>query len=563
MERADVTVDAVVVGSGAAGLTAALVAKKLRLDVLVVEKSPLYGGSTALSGGGLWVPNNHLMKAAGIYDSPELAETYLTAIIGDRVPLSRIRAFIAAAPEMVRFLADRCGIPFQIVPNSADYYDRPGAITNGRALEVRPFNGKLLGPHRRELRSQLELPGGVGMSIGEFLLLSKFRTTAAGKRQLLRFVGTAATHVVTRRERLGLGQALVGRLRYALLQAGVPLWLRAPLTNIVVEGGRVGEGSRVVGVEVERDGRRTVVAARRGVVLAAGGFARNQAMREQYLPKPTSAEWSSANPDDTGDAIRLGMELGAATDLMDDAWWGSAYVLPGQGAFFTVAERQLPGTLVVDATGRRFANEAMPYTDWGHAVYAHHAATGAGIPNYLILDQRARSRYMLGTAMPGRGLPKVFFESGVAVQADTIRGLAAQLGMDPAVLEATIERFNGFARGKRDQDFRRGETPFEHVYADPGTWPNPSLAPVDRPPFYAIKMVVGDLGTKGGLVTDERARVLDGEGRVIPGLYAAGNTSASVMGNVYAGAGATIGPAMTFGYLAALDMAGAPVPAGE
>lgn len=168
---------------------------------------------------------------------------------------------------------------------------------------------------------------------------------------------------------------------------------------------------------------------------------------------------------------------------------------------------------------------------------------------------------MLGTAMPGRGLPKAFFESGVAVQADTIRGLAVQLGMDPAVLEATIERFNGFARGKRDQDFRRGETPFEHVYADPGTWPNPSLAPVDRPPFYAIKMVVGDLGTKGGLVTDERARVLDGEGRVIPGLYAAGNNSASVMGNVYAGAGATIGPAMTFGYLGALDMAGAPTPA--
>jgi len=160
--------------------------------------------------------------------------------------------------------------------------------------------------------------------------------------------------------------------------------------------------------------------------------------------------------------------------------------------------------------------------------------------------------------MPGRSLPKPFFEHGVAVQAESIRGLAVQLGMDPAILEATIERFNGFARGMRDQDFRRGETPFEHVYADPANWPNPSLAPIDRPPFYAIKMVVGDLGTKGGLVTDERARVLDAEGRVIPGLYAAGNTSASVMGNVYAGAGATIGPAMTFGYLAALDMAGVP-----
>lgn len=549
MERPDLVVDSLVVGAGGAGMTAALTAKKHGLEVLLVEKAAVFGGSTAISGGGLWVPDNPLMKRAGIFDSPELAQGYMSKIVGGRVAPARIRAFIEKAPAMVRFLYARAGIPFMIVPNSADYFDEPGSITSGRALETRPFDGKLLGAHRAELRSQIALPGGVGLSIGEFLLLGKFRTTIAGKKELLRFAGTAASTIIARRERLGLGGALAARLRYALLRADVPLWLESPLTRLVVERGRV------VGAEIRREGRPFAIEARRGVVLAAGGFARNQAMRERYLPQPTSSDWSCASPDDTGDAIRAGIEVGAATDLMDDAWWGSVFALPGEGAFFTVGERQLPGTFVVDSAGRRFANETMPYTEWGHVVYAHHAATGTGVPNYLLMDQRARERYMFGTEMPGRGFPRRYLESGVVHAAPTVRELAGQLRMDPDLLEATVERFNGFARGKKDQDFRRGEQPFEHVYADPGTWPNPTLAPLEQPPFYAVTMYPGDLGTKGGLLTDEAARVLDAGGAVIPGLYAAGNTSASVMGTVYAGAGATIAPAMTFGYVAALDMA--------
>jgi 3-oxosteroid 1-dehydrogenase len=549
MEHPDLVVDTVVVGAGGAGMTAALTAKKQGLDALLVEKASVFGGSTAISGGGLWVPNNPLMKKAGIFDSADLAETYMTKIVGDRVPLPRIRAFIDKAPEMIRFLVREARIPFMIVANSADYFDEPGAITSGRAIETRPFNGKLLGDHRAELRSQMALPGGVGLSIGEFLLLGKFRTTVAGKKELARFVGTAASTIVARKERLGLGGALAARLRHALLQADVPVWLESPLTGLVVEGGRV------AGVEIRREGRPFAIEARRGVILAAGGFARNQEMREQYLPQPTNADWSCASPDDTGDAIRAGIDAGAATDLMDDAWWGSVFTVPGEGAFFTVGERQLPGTLVVDSAGRRFANETMPYTEWGHAVYAHQAATGQAVPNFLLLDQSTRERYMFGTEMPGKGFPARYFDCGAVHSATTIRELAPQVGMDPAVLEASVERFNGFARGKKDQDFRRGEKPFEHVYADPGTWPNPTLAPVERPPFYAVTMYPGDLGTKGGLLTDESARVLDGDGEVIPGLYAAGNSSASVMGTVYAGAGATIAPAMTFGYVAALDLA--------
>jgi 3-oxosteroid 1-dehydrogenase len=549
MDKVDLQTDVVVIGSGGAGMTAALAAKKNGLDVLVVEKTEFFGGSTALSGGGVWVPNNPLMQAEGIFDSPELAETYLKAIIGDRVPIARIQAYIKAAPEMIRFLMEKEGIKLMRTPNSADYFDEPGAITSGRQLESVPFNGKLLKEHRAELRAGVKMPLGLGLSIGEFLLLGKFKTTAAGRNQLFKFAFQAIGVILSGKERLGLGGALAARLRYALMQEGVPLWLNSPLKKLIKEEGRI------VGVEIEKDGQPFTIQARRGVLLSAGGFAKNQEMREQYLPHPTSTEWSAANVGDTGDAIRLGMDAGAAFDLMDDAWWGSVYVVPGQDPFFTVGERQLPGTLVVDQTGQRFVNEAIPYTAFGHAVYKADAKNGKSIPFYMILDQTCRDRYLFGTLFPGQAFPKNYFESGVVKQANSLRELATQLDIDPATLEATVQRFNGFARGKKDQDFRKGETPFEHVYADPGTWPNPTLGPVEKPPFFSVKMFPGDLGTKGGLLTDENARVLDKAGHVIPGLYAAGNNSASVMGNTYAGGGATIGPAMTFGYLAALDMA--------
>lgn len=550
MERVDFQTDVVIVGSGGGGMTAALAAKKKGLQVLIVEKTAFFGGSTALSGGGMWIPNNLFMQREGIYDSPELAETYLNAIIGKRVPQERIRAYVQYAPEMIRFLVEDEGIELMRTPNSADYFDEPGAITNGRQLEAVPFNGKLLKEHRKELRSGVEMPLGLGMSIGEFLLLGKFKTTSAGKKQLFKFAMQAAGVILSGKERLGLGSALTSRLRYALMQEDVPLWLNAPLKQLIQEKGRV------VGIEIEKDGKPFFIQARKGVLLAAGGFAKNQAMREEYLPQPTSADWSAANPGDTGEAIRIGMDAGAAVDLMDDAWWGSVFVVPGQDPFFTVGERQLPGTLIIDQTGRRFVNEAIPYTAFGHAVYRANDKNGKSIPFYMILDQTCRDHYLFSTLFPGQAFPKEYLDSGIVYQANSLEGLADQMHIDPFVLKATVERFNGFARGKKDQDFRKGETPFEHVYADPANWPNPTLAPVEKAPFFAVKMFPGDLGTKGGLVTDEHARVLDKHGKVIPGLYATGNNSASVMGNSYAGGGATIGPSMTFGYVAALQMAG-------
>jgi 3-oxosteroid 1-dehydrogenase len=309
-------------------------------------------------------------------------------------------------------------------------------------------------------------------------------------------------------------------------------------------------------VEIDRQGERTTVQARKGVVLAAGGFGQNQEMREQYLPQPTSAGWSTAYEGNTGDAIRLGLEIGADVDLMDDAWWGSVFVPPDGLPFFTVMERQSPGSIIVNQAGRRFVNEAIAYTDFVHAVYAEHRDGEPAIPFYFIMDQRCRSNYMFGSLMPGQGFPDEYYAAGLVKKADTVAELARQIGVDPGALEETVERFSGYARGGKDQEFRKGETPFEHVYADPARWPNPCLAPIDQPPFYAVTMVPGDLGTKGGLLTDEYARVLGEDGSVIGGLYATGNTAASVMGNAYAGAGGTIGPAMAFGYVAARHLAG-------
>src|SRR4030042_83195 len=247
----------------------------------------------------------------------------------------------------------------------------------------------------------------------------------------------------------------------------------------------------------------------------------------------------------------MALEIGAAVDLMDDAWWMPVYIGDNRLSSPVVFERQLSGSLIVDQTGTRFANEAIPYSDFGHEVYKRHSDQYPSIPFYYIMDQRCRNKYFFGMFRPGQKIPQPYYERGEFAKANTIRELAQLIGINPDTLEQTITRYNGYARGMKDQEFRKGQTPFEHVYADPAMWPNPCLAPVDKPPFYAVKMYPGDLGTKGGLVTDEYARVLNNNGLVIQGLFAIGNTSASVMGNAYAGAGGTIGPSMTFGYIAA------------
>ncbi len=347
-----------------------------------------------------------------------------------------------------------------------------------------------------------------------------------------------------------MGQALAAGLRAGLAKAGVPVWLNTPMTGLLMQD------SRVTGVRVLRDGAPAVVRATRGVLLATGGFERSDDMRRRYQREPVATDWTVGSPGNTGEGILAGEAAGGVLDLMDDSWWGPSIPL-ASGPVFCLAERSLPGSIFVNGAGERFVNEAAPYVDTVHVMYDKHTADNPHIPCWMITDQRYRNRYVFTGMPPRKPLPRRWYKAGVVFRADSLAELAGQIGVPADGLAKTVGTFNGFARSGKDEDYGRGESAYDHYYGDPKCKPNPNLAPLDQAPFYAIKIVPGDLGTKGGMRTDERARVVRADGGVIDGLYAAGNTSAMVMGRSYAGPGATIGPAMTFGYLAALDAAAA------
>jgi 3-oxosteroid 1-dehydrogenase len=545
--------DVVVVGSGAAGMTAALAAAQHGLRAVVLEKTGYFGGSTARSGGGIWAPNNEVLRRAGVRDTPELARAYLAHVAGDQVTAARQQALLAHGPAMLAFVRSAAPVDFAWVPGYADYYpEAPGGVTAGRSVEPVPLDGRVLGAELAHLNPAY-LPAPNGMAITQ----ANYRWLSLGPRHPRAMLATArigarlARARLLRQRTLSMGQALAAGLRAGLQASEVPVWLNTPLTGLRVAGGRV------TGVEVTRDGTAGVVTARRGVVLAAGGFEHNEQLRRRYQRPPIGTEWTTGSAGNTGDAITAGAAAGAALDLMDDAWWGPAIPLP-RGPYFCLAERSLPGSLLVNGAGQRFVNEAAPYVDAVHAMYDGHAAGPPHIPSWLIFDQRYQSRYVFAGRPPRRPLPRHWYEAGVVHRAPAIAGLAARIDIDPAALAKTVARFNEFAAAGEDEDFHRGDSAYDRYYGDPRQRPNPCLAPLRSPPFYAVQIVPGDLGTKGGLRTDERARVLRADGTPIAGLYAAGNSSAAVMGHSYAGAGATIGPAMTFGYLAALDLAQQP-----
>jgi 3-oxosteroid 1-dehydrogenase len=543
--------DVVVVGCGAAGMTAALTAAQRGLTVLVIEKTDTFGGSTARSGGGLWVPGNDVLNRARVADTPEQARAYLAHVVGDQVPAARQRALLEHGPAMVSFVRRHAPLEFAWVPGYADYYpEAPGGKAAGRSIEPVPLNGRILGPELAHLNPPyLPAPKGVTITQGDYRWLSLGPRHPRAMLAAAKVASRLVRARLLRQHPLSMGQALAAGLRAGLLAAGVPVWLSTPMTGLRIED------ERVTAVEVTRDGQPAVIGVNRGVVLAAGGFERNGEMRRQYQREPIGTEWTTGAAGNTGDAIRAGQDAGAALDLMDDAWWGPSIPLPS-GPYFCLAERSLPGCLLVNAAGQRFVNESAPYVDAVHAMYDGHSAANPHIPSWLILDQRYRSTYVFAGRPPGKPFPGRWYKAGAVFQAPSVTELAGLAGLDQHGLAKTVARFGEFARAGRDDDFHRGESAYDRYYSDPRVGPNPCLAALEVPPFYAVKIVPGDLGTKGGLVTDERARVLRGDGSAILGLYAAGNASAAVMGRSYAGAGATIGPAMTFGYLAALDLAG-------
>jgi len=516
-----------------------------------------FGGSSAYSGGGLWVPNNPLMPEAGFSDSLEKARAYMDATVGDRVPEARREAYLTKAPEMIAYMLQHSRLQLRLNREYTDYYpERPGAMTGGRALDPGIYPGKRLGSLLQQLRPiPYDLPIDLVFTIDEVkkiaLFARDFRYLLATAKVFLRTLWSW----VTGAKLVCLGQALVAPLRLSLHEQNVPVWLNTSAKQLIVEDGRV------VGIAAEREGQPITIRAKRGVVLAAGGFAHNKEMREKYQRSPIGTEWTSASPGNTGDAIRMGLDLGAAVDLMEESWWGPSSVPPEGPPHFHLIERSCPGSILVDSAGKRFTNEAASYIDVVHAMYEHNRPDAVSIPAQFIMDQRFRRRYPFGVTMPGQKFPEEYRKSGYVTTADTLEELAAKIGVDCHGLLETVARFNEFARTGKDLDFHRGESVYDRYYGDATITPNPCLGVIEKPPFYAVAMIPGDLGTKGGLVTDEYARVLREDGSPISGAYAIGNTSASVMGDTYPGPGATLGPAMTFGYVAAMHASEQGLPA--
>ncbi|MFI7524737.1 FAD-binding protein [Nocardia salmonicida] len=536
-----------VVGSGAGGLTAALAAADRDLDTLVIEKASVYGGSTALSGGGIWVPNNPTLLREGLGDSRADVRAYLDAVVGDRVPTKNLDAFIDEGPRMLAFLETSPHLRFQWCAGYSDYHpEAPGGRPAGRSIEPLPVDLKQLGADEHLLRpAALATPPGLFITSKDFVQLNMVTRTWRARWTALLTGLRAIKAIVLRRHMDTLGRALIARLRLAVRDAGVPLWLDTPLRSLITD-----DAGAVLGVLAERDGREIRIRARDGVLLATGGFEYNQTMRKDHLPEGGRDNFSAASTDNTGDGIIAGEKVGAAVDLMDDAWWMPSFQRPEGINQVLVSERSIPRSIIVDDTGKRFTNEASPYVTFVHAQLK-----GGHDPAWLIFDAKAKSRYPIGGIVPGQKFPYSWLTSGLVRTAPDIEGLAAAIGVPVASLRDTVGRFNGFARDGHDADFGRGVSAYDNYYGDP-TLATPALDVLDKGPYYALRVRIGDLGTKGGLVYNADAQVLRADGSPIPGLYAVGNTSAAVMGNDYAGAGATIGPAMVFGYIGARHAAG-------
>jgi 3-oxosteroid 1-dehydrogenase len=564
----DETFDLVIVGSGGGSMCAALVAKARGLKPLIVEKQPLVGGSTGFSGGVWWIPDNPVMKRAGVADSPERARQYFDAAVtydGPGTTPARRDAFLRHGPRMIEFL-ERAGMKFVYADGWSDYYDDlPGGEPRGRSLIAELFDTRELG----DWEPRLSRYKGFAMPVpaDQFTDLMLVRRTMKGKRRAAALAWRLLKGKLTGSRLAGAGAAIQGRMLQIALREQIPVWTESPVTQLVVEGAN-GHG-RVAGVVVERGGKALRIGARRGVLLNVGGFARNAAMRERYHPQPSSAEWTNANPGDTGEVIEMAMALGAAVDCMDEAWWVVTSLGPdgkpprpgGYAAdgtplpFMHHIDLSMPYSIMVDQLGERFCDEAGAYMEIGQRMYRRQQATGRAVPSWVVMDSRQRDHYPWGTAAPGQ-VPKPWLDSGYLLQAGSIAELAAKTRIDRAGLERTIARFNGFCGTGVDLDFGRGSRAFDRCHGDPTVAPNPNLGPIEKPPFYAVRMYPGDVGTAGGVVTDEHACVLRADGSVIEGLYATGNCTASVVGRCYPGAGASIGASFTFGFIAAHHAAG-------
>jgi 3-oxosteroid 1-dehydrogenase len=551
--------DLVCVGSGGGGLIAALRAADLGLRPVILEKQKLVGGSTGMSGGIVWIPNNPMMQEEGIPDSYQDGLDYLQAVVGDPdegSSMARREAFLTYGPEMVSFLR-RKGVHLIRTDGFPDYYDnRKGGNARGRSVEGSPWDGKQLGPWYGKIVSGQARSLGLSVRSIELIQMPYFLRSTRSFRIATRVMVRTYLSRLRGQDIWVKGMSLVGQLTKILTDSGIELWLNTQVEELIVEG------ERVVGVRANRDGRQMTVVGNRGVLLAAGGFEHNPEMRLNYTKatRPNDGRWSHANPGNTGEVLAAAIALGAKTDYMDEAIWQTV-PSPGAPPTSLAAARQWPNTILVNQRGQRFVNESNSYVEVGRAMYANDA-----MPAWLIFDDRYRRRIpwtwglsrlrSLLRTLPGR-MPKELVEGGWVKKADTIEELACLLNLDPETLTATVRTFNEGARTGDDPQFGRGQSQYNKALGDRTNTPNPCLGPLETAPFYAVQVFAGDVGTAGGVITDEFARVLNHEDKAIPGLYATGNMTATVMGRTYPGPGASIANTTVFGYIAAGHAAGA------
>lgn len=555
--------DLLVVGSGASGLAAAVTAAWHGLHVVVVEKAPVFGGATAWSGGWMWVPGNPLAQRAGIHEDPQQPRTYLRHELGNHYDAARVDAFLDHAPQMVAFFEQHTALQFAEGNAIPDIHGAvAGAGTQGHQVIAAPYDARALGPLNKRLRttmretSFLGMPIMAGADLGAFLSMTRSpKAFWHVTKRFVRHLRDLAWH--GRAMHLVNGVALIGRLAKSADDLKVRLIESAPAQRLIVETGAVR------GAVVAAPGGDIEIRARRGVVLAAGGFPHDVARRKALFPRtPTGREHLALPPDTcSGDGIRLGEQAGGvmATDLASPAAWAPVSRVPHAdgtvGHFPHIIERGKPGLIGVLSNGKRFVNEAGGYYDYAGAMVAQ-APAGEEVHSWLICDHRFQRRYGLGHARPFPLPVGPAVRSGYLQRGATIEALATACGIPPAALAETVRRFNEHARRGEDPDFGRGSTPYNRKMGDPlHSGPNPCVAPIEHGPFYAVKVFPGSFGTFAGLKTDAHARVVDAQGQPIAGLYAVGTDMASVMGGFYPSGGINLGPAMTFGYIAGLHAA--------
>lgn len=544
----DTIVDLLVIGSGT-GMAAALAAHELGLSVVIAEKTAYVGGSTARSGGAFWIPGSSILPESREQAAAE-AETYLRAVVGDSAPSARGTAFLAEGAETVAMLERTTPMRFFWAEGYSDYHpEAPGGRAEGRTCECRPFDASVLGAQRPRLRpGVMEAPVPMPVTGADY----KWMNLVARKplKALPRIVRRAALGIggmLIGREYLAGGQALAAGLFAGVLRAGIPVWTETGLVRLVHDA------DRVSGAVLRQGDREITVRARRGVVLAAGGFDHDIAARHKYQSPALVPHASLGSEGNTGDAIEAAEELGAGTVSMDQAWWFPAFApLPDAAPAVMLAERSLPGSFIVDQTGRRFINESIDYMTFGQEVLARERAGEPITEMWLVFDQRYRNSYILaGSYFPRQPIPEAWYDAGIAHRADDPVALAHAIGVPVDTFTGTFARFNDYAERGVDPEFERGASAYDRYYGDPTVAPNPNLAALGKAPYYAVKMILSDLGTCGGVVADEHARVLREDGSLIEGLYAIGNTAGNAFGATYPGAGATIGQGLVYGYIAA------------